>query len=370
MSMRRFRALLMNLQSRQWGLLLATALTVAAASTHAEIRIWNLNPHASSGSYPGYEEQSAIDQNPSTFWTPGRTADPSSPAFIEIDLQKLAKVRRIRLAVAQDPTGWSEHQVYGRGADGTWLIQYGQQAGTTYDGQWLELTSSADVEVRYLLVQTTQSSGWVAWREIEVYEADPPAPPPPATLQSIPVLVYHSAMQDGCTETTNSMMALATDLELLKADGWTVIPALWAAQWVARDRDSSSLPPKVVAITFDDGPSMDIEDYIHPQCGRVPSALSVLQNFKQKHPDLPWPPEGAFFVIAAPMARQALSQNGLVLSDNWWNWAHNSSGLMKIYNHSADHDHSAITSLTYDPAIGTMGAYLAIGGMGLSLIHI
>lgn len=177
--LQRLQSLALLFRSQRWSASFALALAIALPPAHAEVRLFNLGFNASSGSYPGYEGQYAVDQNPATLWNSGRAADPSSPVFIEVDLRKLAKVRRIRMTVAQYPAGWSDHQFYGRGADGTWLVYYGQQASTTWDGLTFDIVSSSDVEVRYILIQTTQSSGWVAWREIEVYEADPPPPPPP-----------------------------------------------------------------------------------------------------------------------------------------------------------------------------------------------
>ena len=165
-------------------------LSAPAYSQQTQVQITGLRASASSGKYSNdYGEAQALDGNSGTFWLLPRVATPSDPAFIEIDLgpvgtPNLTKVRRIRLLTAQSADGWTEHNIYGRGADGTWLINYGGFIGTTWDSLWLDLASTSDVAVRTILIQTTTSSGWVGWREIEVYEDTPPPPPPPSPAPS------------------------------------------------------------------------------------------------------------------------------------------------------------------------------------------
>jgi RHS repeat-associated protein len=55
-------------------------------------------------------------------------------------------------------------------ADPGSLTLLGTLSGTTQDGQWLELATTA-AHVRYVKVSTTASPSWVAWYEVEVYGA-------------------------------------------------------------------------------------------------------------------------------------------------------------------------------------------------------
>jgi hypothetical protein len=108
----------------------------------------------------------AVDGNPGTIWNSG--AGP--PQWIEIDLGAPATVGRIRLRLAQYPTGDTTHIVSTKGAgsgDG-WIVR-AQLSGSTSDAQVLEVASGAPwTTVRYVRVETVESPSWVSWREIEV----------------------------------------------------------------------------------------------------------------------------------------------------------------------------------------------------------
>ena len=164
----------------------------------------------------------------------------------------------------------------------------------------------------------------------------------------VPILTYHPHTVEGCTYETNDLIALATDLNTLHDQGFTVVPAYWIAEWVRRDRDGSTLPEKVVGLTFDDGADITWVDEVN--CGASTSAKTVLANFKAAHPSLPWySPHAAIFVIASQLARGHIgSAAGTTLSSSWWYAAQN-SGFTEVYNHSTDHDHVSITSQEYDP---------------------
>lgn len=155
----------------------------------------------------------------------------------------------------------------------------------------------------------------------------------------VPVLVYHSWHKQGCTAETNDSLGLASDLETLKSLGFTVVPVYWISQWATGNRDGSTLPDKIVGITFDDGADQDWYDSTTNGCF-TKSMYHVLQDFKNKNPDLPWySPHASSFVIGSPKAREIIG--GESMTDEWWYDAHH-SGLMEIYNHSADHDHDSI----------------------------
>lgn len=172
---------------------------------------------------------------------------------------------------------------------------------------------------------------------------------------NVPILLYHPGNSTLCNYADNALKALAADLTTMYANGYTVVPVYWIAQWVVGDLDGSQLPDKVVGITFDDGAN---EDWFDTDwgCGSM-SGRSVLNDFKSAHPDLPWySPHATLFVIASQIARADLGG----LRSDWWSSAQ-TSGIMEIYNHSLDHDHSAITSQQWDPFVQS---YIAVGGYG------
>jgi|GEM_PF-2608394 len=142
----------------------------------------------------------------------------------------------------------------------------------------------------------------------------------------IPVLTYHSY-------TAGETQALEQDLLTIDALGYKVIPLYWATQWMLSERDGASLPEKVVALTFDDGADLDWYNN-----GSIKSVRQVLQDFKASHPGQP-NTHGSTFVIASPTARSWISSS---MHDDWWAEANNTSGILEVYNHSADHDHPKV----------------------------
>lgn len=172
----------------------------------------------------------------------------------------------------------------------------------------------------------------------------------------VPILLYHSHDISGCTYATNAIIALQQDLQTLHNAGFTVVPAYWIAEWVTGARDGSTLPAKVVGITIDDGDDLNWTDQNRPDCGYTPSVATVLNNFKLAN-SLPWySPHASLFVIASQVARGNIGG----LSDSWWASAQ-TSGIMEVYNHGTDHDHSSITSQQWDPF---MSVYVPVAGYG------
>ncbi len=193
----------------------------------------------------------------------------------------------------------------------------------------------------------------------------------------VPVLLYHPQLVvSPCGYGENASTALRQDLEMLHRNGYVVVPTYWLAEWAAGLRDGSTLPDKVVGLTFDDGFDGTWIDDVAPQhpCAPLVSARTAMQSFKAAHPELPaYSPHAAVFVVASPRAREIIDtelppygflpyQSGRnnYLNDHWWRAA-NASGFMEIYNHSTDHDHCALQSgmPLYDAA---MGLQVATGG--------
>lgn len=184
----------------------------------------------------------------------------------------------------------------------------------------------------------------------------------------IPIVLIHSHIQAGigvgfgCTESDNAIKSFEIILEIIHARGWTIVPLRWVAEWVADERAGSTMPDKVIAIRFDDGPNTDARDSYTSPCGFLPSAYTLLRQFKEKYKSElpPYSPHATAFVIGSPTARKIIAEcAGVGLDDDWWREVQD-SGLMEIGNHSADHDHPCINQPVWDSDLLT---WLRIGSV-------
>ncbi len=134
----------------------------AVASTPQKLPVLQVH---TSNAYAGAPGANAVDGNLNTMWNAGGSPD----QWIELDLGAVKSVSKIRLLVEQTPAGPTTHKVYM--GNGTWPNQQLKYtfSGTTSSGQWLEYNLPATADVRYISIDTTDSSSWVAWREVEVY---------------------------------------------------------------------------------------------------------------------------------------------------------------------------------------------------------
>lgn len=106
----------------------------------------------------------ALDGNVETVWNSGTGPE----QWIQIDLGKPSTVSAIRLTVSQYPAGETVHQVWA-GADPSNLTFIHQFKGFTNDLDVLEFIPSTPLaDIQFVKIVTTQTSSWVAWREIEV----------------------------------------------------------------------------------------------------------------------------------------------------------------------------------------------------------
>lgn len=233
---------------------------------------------------------------------------------------------------------------------------------------WKTFTFSP-VSTTAIRVLIEAGNGYSRLTEVEAWGA------PQALMLSnsakVPVLLYHSHQVNhaACTdELQNSHVALKLDLERIYANGFTVVPAYWIAQWALGLRDGSTLPEKVVGITFDDGHDADwYENALPspPHCA-LPGFKKILTDFKNAH-SLPWySPHAATFVLASPVVRLALDNvsfpaaGNQSFNDSWWAAA-NASGVMEVHNHSSDHEFGVVTTQTWDP---DLQMYVTAGGYG------
>jgi peptidoglycan/xylan/chitin deacetylase (PgdA/CDA1 family) len=165
------------------------------------------------------------------------------------------------------------------------------------------------------------------------------------------ILTYHMTRLDAHSREGADLLGLRADLAMLLDQG---IPLRTLDELVDSTCDDG------VAITWDDGTRIDAEPIVHPRLGALPSALSVLQEFA---PRLPPKWHASTFVIASPQARAELAaaleaDYGVdLMHERWWQPAA-ASGLVRIENHSWDHNHPALAcSVQRD---NRRGSFLAI----------
>jgi hypothetical protein len=124
-------------------------------------------PATASRSDPGSPPSEAVDGLYDTSWNAGDFA----PQWIQIDLGTAQTIGRIRLIVAQNPPGYTDHRIWVRGPNtGDPERLACQLTGNTADPQSLICQPPNPItDVRYVRVETLTSPSWVAWREIEIY---------------------------------------------------------------------------------------------------------------------------------------------------------------------------------------------------------
>lgn len=158
-----------------------------------------------------------------------------------------------------------------------------------------------------------------------------------------PILTYHAANVAGTGYAGNDHVALQSDLGQLARLGWRVVPLDWAVEQRLglADRDLR----RCLALTCDDGTELDFRAIEVPGVGRQPGFLPILRAVAAA-PDAPHPElEMTSFVIADPVAREAMDRaclHGLDwMREHWWPEAAR-SGLMSIQCHSWDHNHPCL----------------------------
>ncbi len=141
--------------------LILVILNSSRAQTLAEIRPLVASNASGYFSSPSY----MTDNNPNTLWNSGGGAS----QWIDIDVGYDRVVSKIQLLTAQYPFGVTQHNIYGRTNAGQW-VYFGMLNGYTTDSQWLTFNINQSTPIRYIVVMTSASPSWVAWREIKVFD--------------------------------------------------------------------------------------------------------------------------------------------------------------------------------------------------------
>ena len=155
---------------------------------------------------------------------------------------------------------------------------------------------------------------------------------------SFKILAWHATNVLANTYNGNDQIAFASDLRTLDACDMQIWPLGDALDAL----DEGALPENVVALTADDGSTLDFLPFDHPSCGPQPGLYRILRDFR---PSRAHRAHLSCFAIASPEARATLDRKdylGLGLwHDDWWREA-NASGLLSIESHSWDHNHPSV----------------------------
>jgi PASTA domain len=112
---------------------------------------------------PGNEASMAVDGSPWTYWNSGDYP----PQWIAIDLGAPYPLSAIRALITQLPDGVTTHSLLTAGPNPLDEFQLLTTfSGFTVDQQVLEHAGPPD-EVEFVLIETTASPSWVAWREVQ-----------------------------------------------------------------------------------------------------------------------------------------------------------------------------------------------------------
>jgi peptidoglycan/xylan/chitin deacetylase (PgdA/CDA1 family) len=175
------------------------------------------------------------------------------------------------------------------------------------------------------------------------------------------ILTYHSHHVLGPEYDLNDHIALPIDLELITHAGYQIVSlekivAMLLDHQQGCPKNGGSDDSRYVALTFDDGPIFDLDDFVHPQIGLQRGFAGTMADFADTklgglQPEL----TATSFVIASPEARRVIEStfdaaytylNAGSMDDSWWARAIR-TGLLSIGNHSWDHLHPALPSVAH-----------------------
>jgi len=158
------------------------------------------------------------------------------------------------------------------------------------------------------------------------------------------VLTYHSGNIVGNDYASNNLVALAQDLEWLRASAIPVLPLREVVDALLEGR-TQMLPERLAAITLDDGLDFDFVDLTHPFHGPQRSVNTILREFSAAHAVAA---HATSFVIASPVARTEIARHEMLdhqwIGEHWWRAAA-SSGRFHIGNHSWDHMSPSVSAV-------------------------
>ena len=106
----------------------------------------------------------AVDGSSESWWDTGGFV----PQWIEVDLGRPSEIGMVRLITKQSIAGETRHELWGKSPQGEYALLH-EFGGITQDGSMLDFLPSAPLQdIQFIKVQTVSSTGFVAWREIEI----------------------------------------------------------------------------------------------------------------------------------------------------------------------------------------------------------
>jgi peptidoglycan/xylan/chitin deacetylase (PgdA/CDA1 family) len=174
------------------------------------------------------------------------------------------------------------------------------------------------------------------------------------------VLTYHSHHTIAAQYHLNDHLAFPLDLVAITRAGYRIVPLDRVVDRLLASREGRAVgvpdEPGCVALTFDDGPIYDLEDFRHPVLGWQRGFVGAMRDFLDTALGATQPELGATsFVIASPEARQVIQSTydreytylgEGSMGDDWWPRAI-ATGLLAIGNHSWDHLHPALERVAH-----------------------
>ena len=109
--------------------------------------------------------QQAFDGDLETMWV----AKSHAPTWVVIEFDEVNTVDRIELIISQHEPGPTTHEIWF--GDDTYTTTFYKRFADvqTEDGHTLAVIVDPPLEVKKVHIITTQSHGWVAWREIRIW---------------------------------------------------------------------------------------------------------------------------------------------------------------------------------------------------------
>lgn len=150
-----------------YSFVILSAIISCCFSTYAQESCSNIafnKPATASGSTASEPTNLAFDGNMTTNW-----CAPASTGWIKVNLQDKFTVNRMKLYVSQAITGSTVHEIKVSEDMTNWTLVK-TFSGSTTQNQILDVTfEPALTNVRGVMINTTQSTSWVAWYEIQVF---------------------------------------------------------------------------------------------------------------------------------------------------------------------------------------------------------
>ena len=223
-----------------------TAAIVPSPTPRPEVNVALEKPVRVSASWVVDPPERAVNGNPNDWWGAGGPI----PQWIEVDLEGIYTVSRIRV-INEGPTGYAAYQVYGRGPDNVNRLLHVFEGNKT-NNQTLEFTPQTPWEdISTIRIEINSGSGWVGFREIQIFSRGEPEPLPESTESETPLFLA-GVNTDGLEQITPANAILMKQLAIfgrgpindlaLSPDGTMLAAASPLGVWLYDPKDLKSEP--------------------------------------------------------------------------------------------------------------------------------